>query len=362
MKAETKDVKTEEVEPTTDKKEVEEDGWGDVNEEKDAWNDEEEFKQEETSIQTAAPVTAPKFENSWGKNSRNTDNQSYGRSYENRNYDNNRSYNRDDNRGYRRPDNRRDSYGDNRRNEYDNSRRGRDDYDNDRRQGYNTRNEYDNHRRSRDGYNRYDNERPSYRDSYSQGGWGERRRNYENNRNYSGRPDYDNDRKYGDRNQRSNYGYQREGDNEQRGYSGYNRRNEDSYDRRNTWNNKRSYEPSFDDEKGGFNKRIKKDIPLNPPPSSTLGIFGINISATRDDLTEFVDTNISGIPYDKLNLVTDRNTGDSRGFAFVYFSSINDAMEAKKLLTGKELHNKAIRVDYSITNSDRSKGVEKRSY
>lgn len=42
-------------------------------------------------------------------------------------------------------------------------------------------------------------------------------------------------------------------------------------------------------------------------------------------------------------------TGKSRGFAFVYFESTDDAKVAKDQCTGMKINGKSIRVDYSIT-------------
>lgn len=42
-------------------------------------------------------------------------------------------------------------------------------------------------------------------------------------------------------------------------------------------------------------------------------------------------------------------TGRSRGFAFVYFESLEDAKLAKEQCTGLEIDGRRIRVDYSIT-------------
>lgn len=42
-------------------------------------------------------------------------------------------------------------------------------------------------------------------------------------------------------------------------------------------------------------------------------------------------------------------TGRSRGFAFCYFESLEDAKVAKEQCTGLEIDGRRIRVDYSIT-------------
>ena len=50
-----------------------------------------------------------------------------------------------------------------------------------------------------------------------------------------------------------------------------------------------------------------------------------------------------------LTLTDFMQTGRSRGFAFVYFESLEDAKVAKEQCTGLEIDGRRIRVDYSIT-------------
>lgn len=42
-------------------------------------------------------------------------------------------------------------------------------------------------------------------------------------------------------------------------------------------------------------------------------------------------------------------TGRSRGFCFIYYDRLSDAIKAKDALSGIEIDNRRIRVDYSIT-------------
>ena len=48
---------------------------------------------------------------------------------------------------------------------------------------------------------------------------------------------------------------------------------------------------------------------------------------------------------DRVNLVTDRDTGRSRGFAFVEMSNANEAKEAISQLNGRELNGRALNVN-----------------
>lgn len=52
---------------------------------------------------------------------------------------------------------------------------------------------------------------------------------------------------------------------------------------------------------------------------------------------------------ENVQLVFDHPSGRSRGFGFVYFERMEDAMEAKEKLAGAEVDGHRVRVDYSIT-------------
>ncbi|XP_066245836.1 transformer-2 protein homolog beta-like isoform X7 [Euwallacea similis] len=84
----------------------------------------------------------------------------------------------------------------------------------------------------------------------------------------------------------------------------------------------------------------------NPKPSRCLGVFGLNIHTTEDELYHIF--NKYG-PVERVQVVLDAKTGRSRGFAFVYFESSDDAKVAKDQCTGMKINSKSIRVDFSIT-------------
>ncbi|MES1922969.1 transformer 2 beta [Bonamia ostreae] len=52
---------------------------------------------------------------------------------------------------------------------------------------------------------------------------------------------------------------------------------------------------------------------------------------------------------DNINVIKDHVTGESRGFAFIYYSDIEDAKRAREKLNGEEIHGRNIRTDYSIS-------------
>ncbi|GAB1597839.1 transformer-2 protein homolog alpha-like isoform X1 [Argonauta hians] len=89
--------------------------------------------------------------------------------------------------------------------------------------------------------------------------------------------------------------------------------------------------------------RVSED---NPEPSRCLGVFGLSLYTQERDLRE-VFTRYG--PVEDVQVVYDRQTGRSRGFAFVYFRATHNAMEAKDRCNGIEVDGRRIRVDYSIT-------------
>jgi len=84
----------------------------------------------------------------------------------------------------------------------------------------------------------------------------------------------------------------------------------------------------------------------DPTTSKCLGIFGLSLYTTNEDL-EKVFGKFSGL--ESCKIVTDNKTKTSRGFAFVTFSSVEDAKKAKESMSDSEVDGKTIRVDYSIT-------------
>lgn len=75
-------------------------------------------------------------------------------------------------------------------------------------------------------------------------------------------------------------------------------------------------------------------------------MFGLSLYTQERDLRE-VFTKYG--PVEDVQVVYDRQTSRSRGFAFVYFRATHDAMEAKDRCNGIEVDGRRIRVDYSIT-------------
>ncbi|GAU98225.1 hypothetical protein RvY_09401 [Ramazzottius varieornatus] len=94
---------------------------------------------------------------------------------------------------------------------------------------------------------------------------------------------------------------------------------------------------------GRFARRSERD---NPQPSRCLGVFGLSTQTREKDIRhEFQKFG----PLSNIQLIHDHRTGRSRGFAFVYFTDLKDAEEARESMNGSLLDERRIRVDYSLT-------------
>merc|ERR1719510_993189 len=83
-----------------------------------------------------------------------------------------------------------------------------------------------------------------------------------------------------------------------------------------------------------------------PESSNCLGVFGLSLYTTERELEkEFSKFG----PLEKVTVVLDGKTGRSRGFAFIYFESQEDAKAAKEAMSDQEIDGRRIRVDFSIT-------------
>ena len=74
-----------------------------------------------------------------------------------------------------------------------------------------------------------------------------------------------------------------------------------------------------------------------------LFVGNLPYSSTEDMLQELFAAD--GRQVDQVNIVTDRETGRSRGFAFVEMGSQEDADAAKAALNGHEIDGRPLRVD-----------------
>ena len=83
--------------------------------------------------------------------------------------------------------------------------------------------------------------------------------------------------------------------------------------------------------------------PLNPP-SKTLFIGNMSFEMTDRDLNNLFRGIRNVID---VRVAIDRRTGQPRGFAHADFVDVKSAMEAMKVLSGKENYGRKLRVDYS---------------
>ncbi|EAT44325.1 AAEL004293-PA [Aedes aegypti] len=90
----------------------------------------------------------------------------------------------------------------------------------------------------------------------------------------------------------------------------------------------------------------RSNRPVDPPKSKCLGVFGLS-SYTNE--TSLMDVFAPYGTIDKAMIVYDAKTKVSRGFGFVYFQEQSAATEAKMQCNGMMLHERTIRVDYSVT-------------
>ncbi|XP_037090081.1 transformer-2 protein homolog alpha-like isoform X2 [Pollicipes pollicipes] len=96
----------------------------------------------------------------------------------------------------------------------------------------------------------------------------------------------------------------------------------------------------------GSNRRRHLGDRDNPAATRCLGVFGLSLYTQTRHLRD-VFSKYGNI--DEITIVTDAQTGRSRGFAFVYFENLEDAKRAKDDCNGIEIDNRKIRVDFSIT-------------
>jgi len=68
--------------------------------------------------------------------------------------------------------------------------------------------------------------------------------------------------------------------------------------------------------------------------------WGINWQELKDAFAEHGEVVFSRV-------ITDRETGKSRGFGFVEFASVEDAVKAKEAMDGQEIDGRAVKVDFA---------------
>ena len=80
-----------------------------------------------------------------------------------------------------------------------------------------------------------------------------------------------------------------------------------------------------------------------PESSNCVGVFGLSLYTTEREL----DKEFSKFgPLEKVTVILDGKTGRSRGFAFIYFESVEDAKVAKEAMSNQEIDGRCVRVDF----------------
>ncbi|KAJ1902941.1 transformer 2 beta [Coemansia sp. IMI 209127] len=85
----------------------------------------------------------------------------------------------------------------------------------------------------------------------------------------------------------------------------------------------------------------------DPTPSRVLGIFGMSKFTNEAYLRSIFDR--YG-PIERIQIIRDPHEGRSRGYAFVNMRNVDDAQRARNDLTGTMIHDRKVRVDFSITS------------
>lgn len=79
-------------------------------------------------------------------------------------------------------------------------------------------------------------------------------------------------------------------------------------------------------------------------PTKKLFVWSLSWGLSWQDLKEAFNEH-GEVAYSKI--ITDRETGRSKGFGFVEFATIEDATAAKEAMDGVELDGREIKVDFA---------------
>jgi cold-inducible RNA-binding protein len=82
-------------------------------------------------------------------------------------------------------------------------------------------------------------------------------------------------------------------------------------------------------------------------------VGNLSFQTTQDDLTS-IFSQYGAV--ERVNLVTDRMTGQPRGFAFVEMSNRDEAEMAMSRLNGSDLHGRTLNVNEARPKSDAPRG------
>ncbi len=89
--------------------------------------------------------------------------------------------------------------------------------------------------------------------------------------------------------------------------------------------------------------------------SNKLFVGGISWNTDEESLKAFFSVTPEGkeLKVVSAKIITDRETGRSKGFGFVEYETEEDAKEAQMMFDGKELDGRTLRVDFAQPQQDR---------
>lgn len=90
-----------------------------------------------------------------------------------------------------------------------------------------------------------------------------------------------------------------------------------------------------------------------PKPNKCVGVFNLDTGVDERELKSLFGKDKFG-EIENIQIIKDHHTGRSKGYAFIYYKTINQAEEARNEMTGTIVNGKSIRVDFSITDAAHS--------
>jgi len=90
-----------------------------------------------------------------------------------------------------------------------------------------------------------------------------------------------------------------------------------------------------------------------PKPNKCIGVFNLDTGVDERELRNLFGRDKFG-EIENIQIIKDHHTGRSKGYAFIYYKTINQAEKARNEMTGTIVSGKSIRVDFSITDAAHS--------
>lgn len=106
----------------------------------------------------------------------------------------------------------------------------------------------------------------------------------------------------------------------------------------------------FDDrpiKKPRVEQRGVKPKHIPGTPNLTIGIFGLPCTTTETDLRHILTEKLEGFDQYTHKLIIDERTGLCKGFCFVNFSSLNDSIRAKEIMSIESFRGNDFKCDFS---------------